>query len=296
MRLILILALMTGGGAACTSRADPLPGTVSVVGSFYPLAEAAREVGGDLVSVTNLTAPGVEPHDLELAPDQVESIATADLVVYMGSGFQPAVEDAVALSDGAALDALSGVDTLPPPPGEEGSAVDPHVWLDPIRFATIVDEVRASLTAIDPSHRDAYAGGASTYEERLAALDARFRTGLADCARTTIVTSHEAFGYLADEYGLMQVGISGLDPEAEPDPRRIAELRDLVDEQGITTIFTEDLVSPKVAETLAQEAGVRTAVLHTLEGLPDDEVAAGADYLSQMGENLSALREALDCA
>ena len=301
MRLILILGLATAvaaGGTACsnpdgTSSADG----IEVVASFYPIAEAARQVGGQLVSVTNLTAPGVEPHDLELMPDQVESIATADLVLYLGGGFQPGVEDAVGEADGTVLDVLTGIDTtVPPSASEEGLSVDPHVWLDPERYAGIVDEVRSALADIDPSHADAFAAGASRFEDRLHALDDEFRTGLADCERTTIVTNHAAFGYLADAYGLTQVGISGLDPEAEPDPRRIAELRDLVRSQGITTIFTEDLVSPEVAETLADEAGVTTAVLHTVEGLTDGDVAAGADYVSEMRENLVALRGALACA
>lgn len=302
MRLILIIGVSTlvaATGVACSrdrgNAADD--GKVQVVASFYPLAEAARQVGGDLVSVTNLTAPGVEPHDLELTPTQVESIATAGLVIYLGGGFQPGVEDAIGEAEGSVLDTLRGVETTAPPSGSEASlTVDPHVWLDPERYARIVDEVRSSLAAIDPTHAEAFAAGATAYEDRLHTLDADFRAGLANCERTTIVTNHAAFGYLAAAYGLTQVGISGLDPEAEPDPRRIAEIRDLVQQQGITTIFTEDLVSPKVAETLANEAGVGTAVLHTLEGLTDSEVAAGADYLSQMRENLATLRTALACA
>ena len=111
-----------------------------------------------------------------------------------------------------------------------------------------------------------------------------------------MVTNHAAFGYLADEYGLTQEAIAGLAPDAEPSAQRLAELKDLVEQQGVTTIFTEDLVSPKVAQTLAEEAGVRTAVLHTIEGLTDDEVAAGADYGSQMRDNLSTLRAALGCS
>jgi zinc transport system substrate-binding protein len=302
MRLILILGLCTllaGLGAACSDpQEDPADaGGVQVVASFYPLAEAARQVGGDLVSVTNLTAPGVEPHDLELTPDQVGSIARADLVVYLGGGFQPGVEDAVGQSDGTALDVLAGVDTVTPPDGSEpGISVDPHVWLDPERYAQIVDEVRAALADIDPTQSDAFAAGASRFEDELHALDDEFRAGLADCERTTIVTNHAAFGYLADAYGLTQVGISGLDPEADVDPRRIVEIRDLVRSEGITTIFTEDLVSPEVAETLAAEAGVTTAVLHTVEGLTDADVEAGADYVSEMQENLAVLRDALACA
>ena len=272
---------------------------VSVVASFYPLAEAASKVGGDLVSVQNLTPPGVEPHDLELAPDDIEAIANADVIVYLGGGFQPAVEDALAEAEHAVtVDALNSVATnaAPASEAEEGLTVDPHVWLDPARFEEIVRAVADALAKADPANEATYAANAQAYIAKLAALDEEFRAGLSDCARTTIVTSHEAFGYLADAYGLTQVGILGLSPEAEPDPRRLAELRDLVEREGVTTIFAEELVSPKVAETLASEAGVQVAVLNPIESLTDAQEKAGEDYLSVMRGNLDTLRKALDCA
>ena len=272
---------------------------VSVVASFYPLAEAASKVGGDLVSVQNLTPPGVEPHDLELAPDDIEAIATADVIVYLGGGFQPAAEDALAEAEHAVtVDALNAVATnaAPASEAEEGLTVDPHVWLDPARYEEIVRAVADALAKADPANEATYAANAQAYVAQIAALDEEFRTGLSDCERTTIVTSHEAFGYLADAYGLTQVGILGLSPEAEPDPRRLAELRDLVEREGVTTIFAEELVSPKVAETLAGEAGVRVAVLNPIESLTDAQEKAGEDYLSLMRENLETLRKALDCA
>ena len=272
---------------------------VSVVASFYPLAEAASRVGGDLVSVENLTPPGVEPHDLELAPDDIEAIATADVIVYLGGGFQPAAEDALAEAEHAVtVDALNAVATnaAPASEAEEGLTVDPHVWLDPARYEEIVRAVADALAKADPANEATYAANAQAYVAQIAALDEEFRTGLSDCERTTIVTSHEAFGYLADAYGLTQVGILGLSPEAEPDPRRLAELRDLVEREGVTTIFAEELVSPKVAETLANEAGVQVAVLNPIESLTDAQEQAGEDYLSLMRENLDTLRKALDCA
>jgi zinc transport system substrate-binding protein len=272
---------------------------VSVVASFYPLAEAASKVGGDLVSVQNLTPPGVEPHDLELAPDDIEAIANADVIVYLGGGFQPAVEDALAEAEHAVtVDALNAVATnaAPASEAEEGLTVDPHVWLDPARYEEIVRAVADALAKADPANEATYAANAQAYIAQIAALDEEFRAGLSDCGRTTIVTSHEAFGYLADAYGLTQVGILGLSPEAEPDPRRLAELRDLVEREGVTTIFAEELVSPKVAETLANEAGVQVAVLNPIESLTDAEEQAGEDYLSLMRENLDTLRRALDCA
>jgi zinc transport system substrate-binding protein len=246
--------------------------------------------------VTDLTPPGVEPHDLELAPDDLEAISAADLVVYLGGGFQPAVEDAVADAQGATMDALDAVDTLPPPPGsEESLTLDPHVWLDPIRYAAIVEGVAKALGHLAPASASAFAARADAYVRELHDLDRAYTEGLADCRDRTIVTSHAAFGYLSARYGLTQVPITGLSPEAEPDPARLADLRDLVEREGITTIFTETLVSPKVAETLADEAGVSTAVLNPLEGLTPDQVAAGADYRSAMQDNLRTLEEGLGC-
>ena len=285
---------------ACNSSTDAgESGTTSVVASFFPLAEAAQQVGGDLISVENLTPPGVEPHDLELAPDDIEAIATADVIVYLGGGFQPAVEDAVSQAeDAVTVDALKAVDTneAPPSEAEEGLTVDPHVWLDPARYEEVVRTVADALSESDPANESTYDANADAYIAKIAALDDDFRAGLADCQRTTIVTSHEAFAYLAESYGLTEVGITGLSPEAEPSARRLAELKDLVEKEGITTIFAEELVSPKVAETLADEAGITVEVLDPLESLTDEQVAAGEDYVSVMRENLAILRGALDCS
>ena len=284
--------------AACSRTASATqPGTVSVVASFYPLAEAAEQVGGDHVQVTNLTAPGVEPHDLELKPSQLETISTADVILYLGGGFQPAVEDAIGDAQGQAVDVSDGLRTLPPP--DEGSepslSADPHVWLDPVLYAQVVRKVEAALAAASPQNASAFADNAASFGSTLGSLDAEYRTGLAHCARDVIVTSHAAFGYLAQQYGLRQEAISGLSPDAEPSPQRLADLKALVERDGVTTIFTEDLVSPKVAQTLADETGATTAVLNPLESLTPDQLSAGDDYLSVMRSNLATLRTALDC-
>jgi zinc transport system substrate-binding protein len=285
---------------ACdSSSAGDDDGTTFVVASFYPLAEAASRVGGDLVSVENLTPPGVEPHDLELAPDDIESITNADVILYLGGGFQPAVEDAIVeAEDAVAVDALDAVDTDAAPTGEaeEGPAVDPHVWLDPVRFEQVVRAASGALSDADPANEATFGSNADAYGAEIAELDEEFRAGLSDCERTTIVTSHEAFGYLADAYGLTEVAIAGLSPEADPDAQRLAELRDLVEREGVTTIFAEELVAPDVAETLANEAGVRVDVLDPIESLTDVQAKAGEDYVSVMRENLDRLRSALDCS
>jgi zinc transport system substrate-binding protein len=294
MGLALIASIALG---ACTATSAAGDG-IQIVASFYPLAEAAEKVGGSFVHVDNLTAPGVEPHDLELTPGQIEAIDTADVVLYLGGGFQPAVEDALADASGIVVDASEPLRSLPVPEGESDAALtaDPHVWLDPTLYLRIVESVGAAIARADPDHAQASDANTETFVRQLRGLDAEYRSGLADCSRDLIVTNHAAFGYLAARYGLTQEPISGLSPEAEPTPQRIADLKELVEREGVTTIFTEELLSPEVAETLAQETGATTAVLNPLESLTPDEAVAGADYVSVMQDNLATLRTALGCA
>lgn len=308
--LTLTLASVLVVSACQAPSAGGDAGTLTVVASFYPLAEAARRIGGEAVDVVDLTPPGVEPHDLELAPDDIEMIATADVVLYAGGGFQPAVEDALAEAGGVVVDVTDGVATLPPADDEHDEdaedehaddeqhgelAADPHVWLDPTRYAAMVRMIGDALDREDPGPATTFAQAADAYERQLAALDEEFREGLGSCDSRLLVVSHAAFGYLADAYDLEQEAISGVSPEAEPDPQRLAQLRDLVIDRGVTTVFVESLVSPAVGETLAQEAGVTTAVLNPLEGLTPAQTDAGEDYLSIMRENLEALRDGLGC-
>ncbi len=277
MRIILVTAAVACAGCGGGGSEAGSPGT-TVVASFYPLAFAAREVGGTSVSVRNLTPPGAEPHDLEATPGDVEELQSADLVLLLGDGFQPQLEDAAGHGDGVihVLD-ISGLHV------EQG---DTHVWLDPLRFARIVELVGSALGRPE---------AARDLSRRLRALDREYRDGLADCARREIVTSHAAFAYLADRYGLEQIAVGGSSPEGEPSPRDLERVVDAVRETGATTVFTEPLVSPRVAETVAREAGVRTAVLNPIEGLTEDEQERGADYFSLMRQNLAALRMALSC-
>jgi zinc transport system substrate-binding protein len=280
---------MVAGAAGCAAEAGS-SGRPEVVASFYPLYEAAVRVGGARAEVTNLTPPGVEPHDVELATDDVDLLEDADVVVYAGAGFQPGVEEFAERSDGAAVDVLEDLALLP---SEEGQ--DPHVWLDPELMEVIVRRTESALLRVDPDDAMAYRGNADAYVEDLRDLDADFERGLADCQRDTIVVSHAAFGYLASAFGLRQEAITGISPEAEADPARLDELADLVESRGVTTIFTETLVSPELAQTLAREVGVRTDVLNPIEGVTEEQQAAGEDYISLQRENLAKLREALGC-
>jgi zinc transport system substrate-binding protein len=238
------------------------------------------------VDVRNLTPPGAEPHDVELTPRDVERIRSADVVVYLGAGFQPAVEDAVEGADGTTVDVLEGIELAPAEENEEGLTQDPHIWLDPTRYAAAVETIAESL--------DRGKEGRALVDE-LEELDRQFETGLSDCDRREFVTSHAAFGYLADRYDLEQISISGVTPEAEPTPQALEEVVDRVQASGATTIFFETLVSPRLAETVARETGAETAVLDPLEGLSEEDLDRGADYLSVMRDNLAALRRGLGC-
>ncbi|WP_027341208.1 metal ABC transporter substrate-binding protein [Hamadaea tsunoensis] len=285
--------------AACGKTALPdAGGRLTVVAAFYPLQFVSERVGGDAVSVTNLTAPGAEPHDLELTPRQVAQIAEAQVVVYL-KGLQPDVDKAVAeQAKGTVIDVSELVPMLTAT-GEAASEApglhgrDPHVWLDPTRLSTITAAVAAKLGAADSGHASTFTANAAKLEADLGELDMEYAAGLQTCARKQIFTSHAAFAYLAQRYGLQQVALSGLDPEIEPTPKQLAQVAQQARESGATTIFYETLVSPKVAETIAREVGIKAEVLDPIEGLAP---GAGGDYLSIMGDNLSTLRTALGCS
>lgn len=270
---------------------------LTVVTSIYPLEYVAERVAGEHATVTTLTSPGQEPHDLELGIRQTAELTDADLVVY-GKGFQPAVDEAVeASAGGVVVEALATIDQRPPAiPGPRPARTipgDPHFWLDPRAMATVAAEVAERLAELDPDHAADYEENAAVLFTELVDLDGDFAVGLDDCALRTVVVSHDAFGYLGHRYDLDFEAIAGLSPEAEPSPRHIAELHDLAETKGITTVFSETLASADLAETLASDLGLATGVLDPVEGLSDE--TEDEDYLSLMRTNLEALREANGC-
>jgi zinc transport system substrate-binding protein len=283
LRIIFILigtVVLGTVAAAFAAGGDSVhPSRSNVVAGFYPLAYAAAQVGGSRVHVTNLTPAGAEPHDLELSPADVAAVRRAGLVLLMGHGFQPQLERAARTSNGTSLSLL---DT----PGIHRHGADPHVWLDPRRYALIVRSIGRTLHA-EPA--------AAEFVARLHALDREYRAGLAHCVRREIVTSHAAFGYLAQRYGLRQISVEGLSPEAEPAPRELARVISRVRASGATTVFAEPLASPRVAHTVSRETDATVAVLDPLEGLSPRALARGADYFTVMRANLAALRRGLEC-
>ena len=291
MRRLLPLLFLA---AACGSAHASPGGRQQVLAAAYPFAWAADRVGGSDVRVVNLVKPGTEPHDVELAPRQVGAVEQAALVVYL-HGFQAAVDDAVRNAPaGRRLDLGPVVHVKPLSSDlkdENGSGIDPHVWLDPVRMTAIVDAVAERLAAGDPAHAAGYSSRAQQADRQLAELDRLFRSQLRSCARHDIVTAHTAFAYLSARYGLHQVGVTGLSPDAEPAPGHVAKVARYARAHGVTTVFFESRIDPKLAQTVAGEVGARTAVLDPVEG-----VRAGDDYLSVMRRNAVALHEGLGCS
>ena len=284
----LVLAVSLPAGCSSTRSSTTASGKAKVVAAFYPVAAAAQAIGGRCVAVTNLTPAGAEPHDLELTPAEVDTIEDAKVAFVMGDGFQPAVEAAADRRDGPTVELL--------PKLGAGSSDDPHVWLDPVLYSRIVDRVRVALRRAIPDCAARIDRNAARYRQTVDAVGRDYETTLRSCKRRVIVTAHEAFGHLASRYRLEQQGIAGIAPDQEPDASRLGDLADLVRREGVTTIFTEELGSSKVASALAREAGgVRTETLNPLEGLTEREQRRGDDWASVMRANLVKLSAALGC-
>ncbi|MFC7489104.1 MULTISPECIES: metal ABC transporter substrate-binding protein [unclassified Knoellia] len=306
------LALSACGGGSSDSDAGSQGGasgskTLPVTAAFYPLAYAVERVGGDHVTVSSLTKPGAEPHDVELTPKDVASLGSSSLVVYE-KGFQPAVDDAVKQVDAArAIDISTAVDLTikatedgheheaegEEHADEETPGVDPHFWLDPTRYASAVKAISTKLGEVDQANAAAYAKNADTFVAELTALDAEFTAGLKTCTNRDLVTGHAAFAYLADRYDLHQEGISGLSPDAEPDAAAMKEVIEHVKEHKVSTVYAETLVSKDLTETIARDTGAAVAVLDPIEGLTD--ASAGKNYLEVMRSNLATLKKGQGC-
>lgn len=289
----LLGSVVLSGCAAFTNESASTADGVQVAAAFYPLQYVADRVAGDHATVENLTSPGNEPHDLELSPRETADVASADLVVYQ-RGFQSAVDDAVDQSaTGDLVDVTDVIDLVPfRDHGVDSDELDPHFWQDPLLLADVGDAVAEHLAKVDPDNAGDYEANAADLRTDLEQLDQEYSKGLSDCERGTVVVSHDAFGYL-QRYGLTMAAILGLSPDAEANPADLARLQELIHDEGVTTVFSESLASPETAEQLADDTGVKSAMLDPLEGLSDE--TADEDYFSLMRGNLSALEEANGC-
>jgi zinc transport system substrate-binding protein len=282
---------------ACPVAARAATERLQVVASFYPLYEFARQIGGGRVAVRNLVPAGAEPHAYELTPRDLIAASEARVLVYNGAGLEPWVQKVLPSLPARVVrvNATEGLPLATVMSGEDRGRADPHVWLDPVLAQRQVDNILAGLVRADRAGRGAYESNAGGYGARLAALHDRIRRRLATCRTRVFVTSHAAFGYFAARYGLTQIAISGVEPDAEPSAAKIREILRLVRQHNVRVIYYETLVSPKVAATIAREVGARTQVLNPVEGLTDAEIRQGKDYVSIMEENLRSLVQGLDC-
>lgn len=289
---------------------------LNVMASFYPMYDFAKKVGGDKVEVTNMVPAGTEPHDWEPAATDVKNLEEADVFIYNGAGMEHWTEDVLGALDNKELKVVEASRGLTLLEGKEEDeeetedsssdsdasdestdseiTYDPHVWLDPLNAKAEMENIKNAFVEADPDNKDYYEQNYETYAEKFDQLDKEYKDGLADTKSKDLITSHEAFGYLCQAYGLNQVGIEGLSPDSEPDASRMNEIIKFAKENNVKTIFFEELVSPKVSETIADEIGAKTAVLNPLEGLTDDEISAGEDYFSVMESNLKTIEDALN--
>ena len=289
-----LAGLLALGLTACSPADDTVPDTsLTVAAAFYPLEYIAARIGGEDVTVVGLTPPGGEPHDLELSPAGVREVRDSDIVLYL-SGFQPMVDDAVEATEANGFDVADLV-SLVNTTGDEGGGhvgVDPHFWLDPTLLDIYAGAVADRFSLLDPDNAEAYQANYLALSDDLIDIDSLYIDGLSQCERDIILVSHEAFGYPAKRYGLTQVGLSGINPDAEPSPARLREVRELAESVGATTVYVETLVDPSVVEAFAQDAGLVVDTLDPIGGLVDES----DDYLVIMERNLDALKTGLGCA
>ena len=305
---VVAATLLTGCGTQSDEAGNAASGKLKVMTTFYPMYEFSKQVAGDLADVSVLVPAGTEPHDWEPTPKDVAQIASSNLFVYNGAGFEAWVEDVLANADAKktkiveaskGIELMEGADPHEHEGEEEGAhegeaqGLDPHVWLDPVLAQKEVETIAAAFAEVDPDHAADYKKNADAYIAKLQELDNTFKTGLSHVKSREFVTSHTAFSYLAKRYELTQEPISGISPEQEPTASEMKEIVEFAKQHEVKTIFFETLASPKVAEAVAREVGAQTAVLNPLEGLTEEEKSSGLDYIGVMKKNLEALEKAL---
>lgn len=301
-----VTALTLAATSACSSAgaAGGDTGKFEVVASFYPLQFLAQQIGGKYVHVTSLTQPGQEPHDLEISAQQTVRLQESDAVLYLRN-LQPSVDDAVSQSEVKTKIDAASLTTLEEHGNEvgghaaahdtrksaEGAGEDPHIWLDPVRYAQVAEGVGKAFEKADPGHAATYKKNTAALVEKLDQLNTQYAKGLKNTKSKVFITTHAAFGYLAERYGLTEEAINGMDPESEPSVARVKDLETIAKADGVSTIFYETLVSDKTAKTIAQDANLKTDVLDPIEGITSK--SRGSDYFQVMEANLAALQKAL---
>jgi len=286
---VLVIAAILGAMVLLSKNNFGTGNQIKVSASFYPLAFFAKEIGGDKINVTTITPAGAEPHEYEPTAQDIARISQSQLLILNGSGVEPWAKSldtsatTIAVSEGLATETE----------GEE--TPDPHVWLSPLLAKEMAERIAAALISIDPSNGEYYQLTLTALKLKLDILDAQFTQTLNSCAQKNIITSHAAFGYMAEAYGFIQVPIAGLSPEQEPSAQQLAQVTKFIKDNNVKYVFFESLVSPKLSDTLAKETGAQTLELNPIEGLTNDEIADGQNYITKMETNLANLKTALEC-
>jgi zinc transport system substrate-binding protein len=289
--LIIVGLLLLAGLALLMGTRTAAPSLkMQVVATFYPLYDFAKEIGGDKIDVTNITPAGSEPHDYEPTPQQLVAAQKAGVFIYSGATMEPWVQKFLAEYKGLAVNAGARINLR-----HNGTSTDPHYWLDPVLAKAVVEQIHDGLMRADPLNMAYYSRRRDDYIVKLNDLNRDIADGIERCQKRIIITSHDAFGYFADRYHVTVKPIAGLSPDQEPSPPKLAELATVMRQENINYVFFEKLVSPRLAQTLADETGAKTVVFDTIEGVTNDEQKQGKDYLSIQRDNLRSLRAALAC-
>lgn len=298
--LLLIISLVI---SACGLPRSQTQNT-KIITSFYPLYEIADKVGGNHVDVHNMVPAGSEPHDYEPTPSDIINLNQARLVIYNGAGMEPWADRIIPDLQKNGIPTLNiselfqneMIKNNPLAEDEEkNSPYNAHFWLDPVHYENEVKAIAEKLSQLNPEYRMDYQKNAQGFIEQIQELNRAYQNGLQNCKLKNFVTNHAAFAYLAQRYDLEMIPISGVSPDSEPSPQTMARIAQIMKAKNIHTILTESLVSPKIADTLAQETGAKTLILNPLEGLTDKEINEGKSYIQVMKDNLQNLRSALEC-
>ncbi|MES9682608.1 zinc ABC transporter substrate-binding protein [Bacillus sp. AFS001701] len=301
---IFLLAGCSSKSISTSNNSENESKKIKIVTTFYPVYEFTKNVAKENADIKLLIPSSIEPHEWEPTPKDVGAIQNADLFIYNSPYMEtwvPNIEKSLDNKKSSFIEASSGISLIKGQENEEehstnnnSEQMDPHVWLSPVLAQKEVQNITKALINIDPAHKAEYKKNSDNYIKRLQALDEQYRTTLMNMKNKEVITQHAAFGYLTKQYGLVQVPIAGLSPSNEPSPSRLADLKQFAKSHDINTIFFEEVASPKVANTLANEIGAKTAVLNTLEGLSEDEQKQGIDYISVMENNLKILKKVLE--
>jgi len=302
---ILLLLLVAALLPACSKPGSTVPSTkLKVVTTLYPLYDFTRTVGGDAVEVSLLLPPGMEPHSFEPRPEDMMTVAKADIFIYTNSGMEPWAEK---LLDGvtkngkpvrieAGRGARYSKTATTGHAGHDDGTKDPHIWLDIANATQMIDTIATALAAGDPAHKDRFTANATDYKTRLKTVDDHFRAGLANCAtREFIHGGHYAFAYLAERYNLRYLSAYGVSADSEPSPKKMMELIDTIRRHKLHAVFYEELLSPAVANSVAAETGAVLLKLHGIHNITREELEHKISYIDLMEQNLTALRTGLVC-